>query len=193
MLDRLGGERARATSLVRYAPGSHFPGHAHPGGEEILVLAGMFSEGDDDNPSGCYMRNPPGSSHQPSSVPGATLFVKLWQMPAGERRRVRIDTRDPAAWRIRDGQQVCELFSGEREQVCLQRCAAGGTLLSVAPGGAELLVLEGSVQVEGRACPAGSWIRLPAGDPAQVTAGAQGALCYVKTGHLPPAAPEMPA
>ncbi|MEO7106084.1 MAG: cupin domain-containing protein, partial [Rhodoferax sp.] len=38
MLDRVGAEKARATSIVRYAPNSHFPGHQHPGGEEILVL-----------------------------------------------------------------------------------------------------------------------------------------------------------
>src|SRR3546814_16557859 len=45
MLDRLGGEKARATSIVRYAPSSRFPRHQHPGGEEILVLSGTFSAG----------------------------------------------------------------------------------------------------------------------------------------------------
>jgi anti-sigma factor ChrR (cupin superfamily) len=35
MLDRIGAEQARATSIVRYAPDSRFPPHAHPGGEEI--------------------------------------------------------------------------------------------------------------------------------------------------------------
>jgi len=30
-LDRIGGEVARATSLVRYAPGSHFSSHVHTG------------------------------------------------------------------------------------------------------------------------------------------------------------------
>src|SRR3546814_4407076 len=65
MLDRLGGEQARATSIVRYAPSSRFPRHQHPGGEEILVLSGTFSEGNNHYPAGWYMRNPPGSSHQP--------------------------------------------------------------------------------------------------------------------------------
>jgi NaMN:DMB phosphoribosyltransferase len=45
MLDRLGEEVARATSVVRYLPETPFPFHRHPGGEEILVLAGQFSEG----------------------------------------------------------------------------------------------------------------------------------------------------
>src|SRR5439155_741019 len=33
MLDRVGDEVARATSIVRYAPNSHFSAHAHGGGE----------------------------------------------------------------------------------------------------------------------------------------------------------------
>jgi anti-sigma factor ChrR (cupin superfamily) len=42
MLDRVGDEVARATSIVRYAPGSHFSPHVHGGGEEFLVLEGAF-------------------------------------------------------------------------------------------------------------------------------------------------------
>jgi anti-sigma factor ChrR (cupin superfamily) len=38
MLDRIGAEVARATSIVRYAPGSRFSVHTHGGGEEFLVL-----------------------------------------------------------------------------------------------------------------------------------------------------------
>ena len=45
VLDRIGAEKARATSIVRYAPASVFPRHLHPGDEEILVLDGTFSEG----------------------------------------------------------------------------------------------------------------------------------------------------
>ena len=44
MLDRDGGELARATSVVRYAPNTQFTPHTHDGGEEILVLDGCFSE-----------------------------------------------------------------------------------------------------------------------------------------------------
>lgn len=42
MLDRVGEEKARATSLVRHAPGTWFPRH-HRVGEEILVLPGSGS------------------------------------------------------------------------------------------------------------------------------------------------------
>src|SRR5262249_22812914 len=37
MLDRIGAEVARATSIVRYAPHSRFSSHTHGGGEEFLV------------------------------------------------------------------------------------------------------------------------------------------------------------
>jgi anti-sigma factor ChrR (cupin superfamily) len=52
MLFRIGAEKARATSLVRYAPGSHFSPHDHPGGEEILVLEGVFQDESGDFPAG---------------------------------------------------------------------------------------------------------------------------------------------
>src|SRR5262245_39730781 len=42
MLDRVGDEIARATSIVRYAPGTVFSPHTHPGGEEFFVLDGIF-------------------------------------------------------------------------------------------------------------------------------------------------------
>ena len=41
-LDRVGGEIAKASSIVRYAPNSTFPKHSHAEGEEILVLDGRF-------------------------------------------------------------------------------------------------------------------------------------------------------
>lgn len=61
MLYRVGGEVARATSIVRYAPGSAFPRHVHSGGEEILVLEGTFEDEHGDYPAGSYFRNPPGT------------------------------------------------------------------------------------------------------------------------------------
>ena len=70
MLDRVGDEVARATSIVRYAPASRFPRHTHPDGEEILVLSGTFSDEHGDYPEGWYLRNPPDSAHRPSSRDG---------------------------------------------------------------------------------------------------------------------------
>src|SRR5271166_6928854 len=56
MLDRIGGEVARATSIVRYAPGSSFAPHVHGGGEEFLVLEGVFQDEQGDYPAGTYIR-----------------------------------------------------------------------------------------------------------------------------------------
>lgn len=184
MLDRLGEENARATSIVRYAPGSGYPHHAHPGGEEILVLSGTFSEGDEHYPAGWYLRNPPGSSHQPSSGEGAIIFVKLWQMPPDENRRVRIDTRNPFSWQHQGGREVCPLFSGTAEQVCLQHIAPHEVLFANPAGGAELLVLAGEVVTGDQSYERGSWMRLPEGEYPEMAAGAQGAALYLKTGHL---------
>ena len=44
MLDRLGDEVARATTVVRFAPGSSFEAHTHTGGEEYMVLDGVFED-----------------------------------------------------------------------------------------------------------------------------------------------------
>ena len=61
MLDRVGAEVARATSIVRYAPGSRFSPHTHGGGEEFLVLDGVFQDEHGDFPAGSYSatRQPP--------------------------------------------------------------------------------------------------------------------------------------
>ncbi len=92
MLDRIGDEVARATSIVRYAPKSRFSAHTHGGGEEFLVLEGVFQDEHGDFPAGSYIRNPPTSSHTPGSAPGCTIFVKLWQFDPDDRAHVRIDT-----------------------------------------------------------------------------------------------------
>jgi anti-sigma factor ChrR (cupin superfamily) len=169
---------------VRYAPQSRFPTHTHPGGEEVLVLSGTFSEDGKHYPAGWYLRNPPGSGHQPSSKEGALIFVKLRQIPAAEERPVRLDTRNPTSWRRQAGRVVCPLFSSDAEQVCLQRLSQGEVLFGNQAGGAELLVLAGDLIVSARSCVRGSWLRLPPGDNPGVAAGTQGATIYLKTGHL---------
>ncbi|MFC5549634.1 cupin domain-containing protein [Massilia aerilata] len=184
MLDRIGVEKARATSIVRYAPDSRFPPHEHPGGEEILVLAGTFSDETGDFPAGWYLRNPDGTSHQPSSAEGALIFVKLRQMAPDDKRRVRIDTRQQSAWLRYEDRMVCPLFSSAAERVSLQRVGAGHIILTDAAGGAELLVLEGRIVDGDRRYKPGAWIRLPAGERPGFTAGEKGVRFYLKTGHL---------
>lgn len=187
MLDRIGREQARATSLVRYAPGSKFPAHSHPGGEEILVLDGIFTENGVDYPAGRYLRSPDGSSHQPSSRDGTTIFVKLRQMSADERQPVRINTQEAANWHGQPQRQVCPLFSGASEIVQLQKLAPGERIFC-APlvGGAELILLQGEIRAPEGRYESGSWLRFPPGDMPALIATASGALFYLKTGHLSP-------
>ena len=185
MLDRVGAEKARATSIVRYAPESNFPHHLHPGGEEILVLSGTFSADNSDYPAGWYLRNPPTSGHQPYSHEGAVIFVKLWQMTVDETRHVAIDTNDADNWQEQGGREVCQLYSDAKEQVILQRIDAGEALFTgIIVGGAELLVLEGTLIEAGQSYQRGGWIRLPVDATSQITAGENGATVYLKTGHL---------
>jgi hypothetical protein len=70
MLDRIGEEVARATTIVRFAPNSAFDAHTHGGGEEYLVLDGVFSDEAGDYPVGTYVRNPIGTAHRPHIGPG---------------------------------------------------------------------------------------------------------------------------
>ena len=187
MLDRIGREQARATSLVWYAPGSEFPAHSHPGGEEILVLDGIFTENGVDYPAGWYLRSPDGSSHQPSSRDGTTIFVKLRQMSADERQPVRINTQEAANWHGQPQRQVCPLFSGASETVQLQKLAPGERIFC-APliGGAELILLQGELRAPEGRYESGSWLRFPPGDMPALIATASGVLFYLKTGHLSP-------
>lgn len=184
MLDRIGEEKARATSIVRYAPHSQFPYHEHPGGEEILVLSGTFSEADCHYPVGWYMRNPPGSSHEPYSEEGAILFVKLCQMQSSESRHVRVDTTDPKRWITGQQRESCPLYSDDVETVSLERLEAGEPLFYSPVQGAEILILDGTLRTQDRHHDRGSWIRLPVGEYPEFTAGEKGATLYLKTGHL---------
>src|SRR5689334_9272482 len=146
MLDRIGDEVARATSIVRYAPNSAFSAHVHGGGEEFLVLDGVFQDEHGDFPAGSYIRNPPTSRHTPRSDPGCTIFVKLWQFDPADRTHVRIDAGTlpfrPAP--ERPGAEVIPLFNDGREDVRLERWAPGAQIALANEGGLELLVLDGA-------------------------------------------------
>jgi hypothetical protein len=186
MLDRIGDEVARATSIVRYAPGSHFSPHTHGGGEEFIVLEGVFEDEHGEFPAGSYVRNPPTSRHTPGSAPGCVLFVKLWQFDLSDRTHVRIDTGtlayQPAT--ARPGVELVPLFCDSREEVRLERWAPGAAITLAVPGGAEVLALEGDFCEGGQRFEAQSWLRLPAGSTLRAEAGSEGCKVWVKTGHL---------
>jgi anti-sigma factor ChrR (cupin superfamily) len=193
MLDRIGGEVARATSIVRYAPGSAFSSHVHTGGEEFLVLDGVFSDEHGDFPAGSYIRNPPQSSHTPGSEPGTTIMVKLWQFDLEDRTHVRIDTNKMRFVPERDGVEVMPLFSDGQEDVALENWAPGARVALDAPDGLELLVLNGGFDEGGDTLAGESWLRLPKGYSGEAIAGPVGAKVWIKRGHLrkTPTGPEV--
>ena len=97
LLERDGGEVARATSIVRYDADARFDHHSHGLGEQILVLEGTLSDELGDYPAGTYLQNPLGSGHAPYSIDGCTLFVKLRYLDPADTERVVINTRT-ASW-----------------------------------------------------------------------------------------------
>ncbi|MEM7793669.1 MAG: cupin domain-containing protein [Cyanobacteria bacterium P01_C01_bin.118] len=186
MLERDGEEVARATSIVRYAPGSYFSAHTHSGGEEFLVLEGVFSDEHGDFGPGTYVRNPVGSSHTPYSKDGATILVKLRQMAPLDQQQVTIDTTQ-ARWApgLVQGLQVLPLHAYGTEQVALVKWAPGTKFQSHRHwGGEEIFVLEGTFADEQEIYPQGVWLRNPPGS-VHTPFSDEGCLIYVKTGHLP--------
>ena len=183
MLDRIGDEVARATSIVKYAPGSHFSAHTHDGGEEFLVLDGVFQDEHGDFPAGTYVRNPPTTYHTPRSDNGCTIFVKLWQFDMNDRNQFRKNIKDGLV-EVSPGVSVSQLHQDSRETVSYTMADAGVVINEKAIGGAELLVLSGSLNTGDDELIEGSWLRIPDGDEFQIVAGPRGVGFWKKTGHL---------
>ncbi|WP_425288645.1 cupin domain-containing protein [Roseovarius nanhaiticus] len=183
MLDRIGGEVARATSIVRFKPGHSFDAHTHGGGEEFVVLEGVFSDEHGDYPAGSYVRNPPTTRHTPRSDAGCTIFVKLWQFDADDRTPVSIRMEDRLG-APRDGIRRGTLHSDARECVSLIQMAPGAHLHEAVEGGIEALMLNGAATLADTPFAKGAWLRRPDGQPLDLTAGPEGARLWMKTGHL---------
>jgi anti-sigma factor ChrR (cupin superfamily) len=177
-------ESGQVTSIVRYEPSSTFHTHAHPDGEEILVLEGVFSDEHGDWPAGTYLLNPEGFRHAPFSREGCVLLVKLRQYPGRAREHVALRSESLPWEPVRAGVAVRRLYSqaGFADTVRLERWAPGAALGRIDyAGGAELFVLEGSFDDADGAFARGAWLRLPPGaqhSPSTST----GCVLYIKEG-----------
>ena len=184
-LYRVGGEDGPVTSLVRYAPGGSFRPHAHPEGEEILVLDGVFADEHGDYPAGTDLLNPDGSRHAPRSGPGCLLLVRLRQYPGADRPRIVLDTTT-GLWAPgpTPGIEVLPLYAqaGYPERMRLERWTPGAARPRH-PDGEERFVLEGTVQDEEGVAGPGYWLRYPAGDVGPLHSATGGRL-YVRVGGL---------
>lgn len=188
MLDRIGGEVARATTIVRYAPQSKFSSHTHTGGEEFIVLGGVFQDEHGDYPTGTYVRNPPTTSQTPGSDKGCTIFVKLWQFDMDDRAQFHKNMADELAPPV-DGVAMAVLHKDAYETVSYAHVDAGASLNVDVAGGIEVLMIAGSMVDAGNTLESGSWLRLPEGQVLHGVAGPDGAKVWMKTGHIPHAKP----
>lgn len=185
LLARDGDEDAKATSIVRYEPGAVFAPHAHPLGEEIVVLDGEFADEHGTYPAGTYIKNPNGTTHAPRNPTGCTLFVKLRQLGDSDSEKVVLR---PADQRWHPGQvsglAVLPLSQFGTTHTALVRWAPG-TFFSKHQhyGGEEIFVLEGTFQDEFGDYPSGMWIRSPHMSTHQPYS-ESGCLIFVKVGHL---------
>ncbi len=186
MLDRIGDEVARATTIVRYAPNSQFSPHTHGGGEEFLVLDGVFQDEHGDYPVGTYVRNPPTSRHTPGSKSGCVILVKLWQFDPGDRTQITIDTNQKTftANPDRPGVQQLELFRDDREIVAIESWEAHTIVNSIVPTGLEIFVTRGSFREGNEQFQPHSWLRLPPNSRLRAQAGPDGCQVWLKHGHF---------
>lgn len=186
-LYREGGEFGPVTSLVRYQAGGKFRSHAHPQGEEILVLAGEFCDDHGRYPQGSYLLNPDGSQHAPYSDHGCTLLVRLRQYAGHDRPQIKLDTTQ-ANWRqgMVEGLTVLPLYAQANytENMALVHWQPETYFARhTHPGGEEIFVIEGTFEDEHGVYPQGSWIRSPHMS-IHTPFSRQGCLIYVRVGGL---------
>lgn len=185
MLERDGGEIAIATTLVSYEPNSYFSSHVHTGGEEFLVLEGIFADEHGDYPVGTYMRNPIGTSHAPVVKDGCMILVKLGQYQEGDVTPVHIDTNnqnfitDPN----RQGVQFQALHSFKEENVRLEKWQESNVIELENKGGIEILVIDGRFIHHEITYERFDWLRLPIGEKLHAIIGNQHCKVWIKTGH----------
>jgi hypothetical protein len=181
-------ESGQVTTFVRYLPGSSFPEHDHPEGEEIFVIKGTFSDHLGDALEGTHLLNPEGFRHAPHSEPGCLILVKLRQYGGEGREFHRIQTRDMAweATRLRGIEQKI-LYADDRfpDATRLERWAPRAEPgPRQFPGGVEFFVIEGAFEDSEGRYPGGTWLRLPAGSSLDACSD-NGCVAYLKTGALP--------
>lgn len=184
-LAREEAERGHATSIVRYEPGASFHSHNHPGGEEILVLEGTFSDETGDFGRGTYFRNPAGFVHAPFSNEGCLILVKLHQFDEQDQARISLQTAAQSWRQVAKGVEIMCLHQHQQERVELVRLQAHAAMELQSLAAIEGYLLEGGVEVAGdesRSClSAGSWWRTPR---LQTITALQPSLLWLKSGHF---------
>ena len=180
------GEFAKASSIVKFQPGSEFEDHMHDNGEEIFVLEGIFSDQYGDYPKGTYLRNPHNSNHVPFSKDGCKIFVKLRQFKKGDNISIVKNTLN-SEWLqgLVPGLKVMPLHEYQTEHAAMVKWEPNTRFNAHKHwGGEEIYVVDGVFYDQFGAYPKGTWIRSPHLSEHQPFTRSEGALIFVKTGHL---------
>jgi len=182
-----GAESAQVTFLVMYEANPDFHAHAHPEGEEILVLGGTFSDERGDFTAGTYLLHPQGYEHAPFSKEGGIIFLKRRQYPGNSRGLIVVETQK-MDWKDTScaGIAVKTLYSEDNypEETSLQKWDSGAAPGKVVyPDGAEILILRGNLQDENSSYGELSWLRFPPRSE-HTPYSPNGCELYVKTGGV---------
>ena len=187
-LELIGRDKPRLTTLVKFAPGSSFNKHGHDGGEEFLVLSGIFSDAAGDYGPGSYVRNPPGTYHAPYTKEGCKIFVKLRQFQPLDRKQLVVDSRAyTTRWSStgEPGISRLKLHDYADEQVSLYKILPQCWISAKQyKQGLEIFVYEGSVSDADGSYPEGTWLRYPPGSKVKISS-AEGACIYTKQEAFP--------
>lgn len=173
----------RTTSITHYAPGEEMPSPPSAGGEELLVLQGEFSDEKVHYSAGMYLRNV--ASVRRRTTSGCVLFEKVGHLGEDDRAPLMIDTRS-SVWQpgMYEGLQNLLLAAVGTERTVLVRWAAGTQIPPHTHATVEeTLVIEGELQDEFGAYPAGTWFRVPQGST-HAPRSRHGALILIKVGHV---------
>lgn len=184
-LDQREGATSIVTSLAKYAAGESFAYPLQGQSEEILVLEGALTGGQNTYSAGAYLRNPPGAHCPLRTDHGCVLFVKRYPFDSDDTDVVRIDTANsPWVPGLVPGLSVMPLHQHRHEQAALVRWKPETYFQPHAHvGGEEILVLSGVFEDEHGRYPAGTWIRSPHLSRHKPFS-REGCTIYVKTGHL---------
>ena len=180
------GEYAKASSIVKFRPGSKFDNHTHDNGEEIFVLEGTFSDQHGDYPHGTYLRNPHNSDHIPFSKDGCKILVKLRQFQNGDTASIVKDTHK-SVWLqgLVPGLKVMPLHTFQTEHAAMVKWEPNTQFNTHKHwGGEEIYVVEGVFYDQFGSYPKGTWIRSPHLSSHKPFTKSEGAIIFVKTGHL---------
>jgi hypothetical protein len=199
-LDRYGnGQFTPSTSVVSFGSGVRDPYHAHPHGEEFVVLSGVFTDHTGDYLPGFYVRHPMRWCHGPYVDPrndDAVVWVKVSQVAEEDEPIIVTDTWDLnlPEWGERPATKgrikALPLYASARtgERVWMEVWEPGTQCSTIQPmGGEELFVVSGTLVDDGVVRPAHTWIRNPPHTAGTTwnRSSTTGCRVLMKSGHLP--------